>query len=120
MPKVRRGRQSRASTNFPPLPAIPTLMPPPPPLLPAAGLGEQRLAEVQAALAAEAACMAGELQLGHLCETAIELLTAANQPEGHCAFCLEPLLADHLPGGGGGGGAGSAVLRLGCYHCYHL
>jgi hypothetical protein len=60
------------------------------------------------------------MQLGHLCETAIDLLTTANQPEGHCTFCLEPLLP---PGNGGGGGEASgsaAVLRLGCYHCNHM
>ena len=82
-----------------------------------AGLGDARLAGLQAALAAEAASLAGEMQLGHLCETAIDLLTSANQPEGDCTFCLEPLL---LPPGGGGPAPGSAVLRLGCYHCNHM
>ena len=97
------------------------------PLRPAAapaGLGDARLAGVQAALAVEAAQLAGELQLGHLCETALDLLTAGNQPEGACAFCLEPLLAADGPsgasGGGGSGGSGTrALLRLGCYHAYH-
>lgn len=87
---------------------------------------------MQAALAAEAAQLAGELQLGHLAETALDLLTAANEPEGDCAFCLEPLLAAGRSGsnGGGGGsggggccgggrGSGPALLRLGCYHAYH-
>lgn len=81
------------------------------------GLGDARLAGIQSALAAEAAAMAGELQLGHLCETALDLLTDANQPEGDCAFCLEPLL--HPDDSRGGNGAAPSVLRLACYHCYH-
>lgn len=83
---------------------------------PRAGLGDARLASVQSALEGEAAAMAGELQLGHLCETALDQLTAANQPEGGCAFCLEPLLG---AGGGEGSGDGLPVVRLACFHCYH-
>lgn len=83
---------------------------------PRAGLGDARLAGIQSALEGEAAAMSGELQLGHLCETALDQLTAANQPEGGCAFCLEPLLG---AGGGECGGDGLSVVRLACFHCYH-
>ncbi len=77
-------------------------------------MGDARLAGIQSSLATEAAALAGELQLGHLCETAIDLLTDANTPEGACAFCLEPLLL----GAGGAAGGGSCV-RLECFHCFH-
>lgn len=105
-------------------PAYPT-EPPAVQLADARGLGDARLAGVQAALAAEAAALAGELSLGHLVETALDLLTDANQPEGSCAFCLEPL----LPAGAGAAAAGREaagqlpplpLLRLGCYHVYHV
>ncbi|PRW57917.1 E3 ubiquitin- ligase RNF25 [Chlorella sorokiniana] len=84
----------------------------------AKGMGDARLAGIQSSLAAEAASMAGELQLGHLCETALDLLTAANQPEGDCAFCLEPLLGQ-ADSNGRGGRSRLPVVRLACYHCYH-
>lgn len=77
------------------------------------------MARLQAALEAEAAALVGELQLGHLCETAADLLSAANQPEGDCAFCLEPLLLPPTAGASAANGGAAAVLRLGCYHCYH-
>lgn len=56
----------------------------------------------------EAAGLAGELSLGQLVETALELLSAANRPHGPCSFCLEPVAA------------GEPVLRLACFHCYHM
>lgn len=83
---------------------------------PCAGLSDEQLRGLAGALAREAAALAGELSLGQLVETGLELLSAANRPHGPCAFCLEPL----APGGGAGScGSGGAVLRLACYHCYH-
>ena len=62
----------------------------------------------------EATAMAGEMMLGHLCETAKTRLTEMNSPEGDCAFCLLPLVED-------GKHVGSKqLLKLACFHCYHL
>lgn len=85
----------------------------------ARGLGDARVAQLQAALAAEAAALAGELSLGHLVETALDLLTEHNRPEGLCAFCLEPLPPPANPAAPGQGQQ-HALLRLQCYHCFHL
>ena len=74
-----------------------------------AGLGDARLAALQAELSRAAGeALPGEMVLGHLVEVATDLMTAANEPEGDCAFCL--LRLDAAP----------AVLRLDCYHCFHL
>lgn len=77
------------------------------------GLSDYAVAELKATLEREAACMAGEMMLGHLCETAKGLLTEFNRPEGSCAFCLEPLReqADDP--------ANVPIQKLPCYHCYH-
>lgn len=64
------------------------------------------------ALSSEATALAGEMMLGHLCETARNLLTDMNSPEGDCVFCLEPMAE---PGGYPG-----HLQRLPCYHCFHL
>jgi E3 ubiquitin-protein ligase RNF25 len=73
-----------------------------------AGLSDAQVAQVAASLRAEAGAMPGELVLGHLCETALDLLTELNAPEGSCAFCLDPLLPSPSP-----------VLKLACFHCFH-
>ncbi|PSC73115.1 kinase [Micractinium conductrix] len=104
--------------------AIPAGYPAEPPAVVLAdprGLGDARRDALAAALAAEAAALAGELSLGHLVETALDLLTRENQPEGRCAFCLEALLpaAAQRHGGGGGAAAVAPILRLPCYHCFH-
>lgn len=85
----------------------------------ARGLGDGRLGQLQAALASEAAALAGELSLGHLVETALDLLTEHNRPEGLCAFCLERLPDPSDPAAPGAERQG-ALLRLQCYHCFHL
>lgn len=85
----------------------------------ARGLGDVRLAHLRATLAAEAAALAGDCSLGHLVETALDLLSGSNRPEGLCAFCLEPLPApvDHEAAGRG---ERPTLLRLQCFHCFHL
>ncbi|KAL4446819.1 hypothetical protein ABPG77_008063 [Micractinium sp. CCAP 211/92] len=85
----------------------------------ARGLGDGRLGQLQAALALEAAALAGELSLGHLVETALDLLTEHNRPEGLCAFCLERLPDPSDPAAPGAERQG-ALLRLQCYHCFHF
>lgn len=61
----------------------------------------------------EAQGMAGELMLGHLCETAKSLLTDLNAPEGDCAICLEPLVQPP------GSNLSPFVRKLPCFHCLH-
>ena len=78
-----------------------------------AGLGDARRCSLNAALRSEALSLRGELQLGHMVETATDLLAAANCPEGDCCFCLAPLAEAAAAGESG------EVLRLRCFHCYH-
>jgi E3 ubiquitin-protein ligase RNF25 len=90
-----------------------------------AGLSDARLAALQSGLADAAAALAGELALGALVESAIDALTAANWPEGDCAFCLEPLLlAQDATGSRAGHDAEAGdceqCVRLDCFHCFHL
>lgn len=76
---------------------------------------------VLARLKAEAAEFAGEPVLGQLVETASAELTRFNMPEEPCAFCLEPQEPEEPSSSGGAGGAGPPpLLRLPCYHCFHL
>ncbi len=75
-------------------------------------MGEERRRAVLDALCGEATALAGEMMLGHLCETARNLLTDMNSPEGDCVFCLEPLSDP--------GGPSEQLQRLPCYHCFHL
>ena len=86
----------------------------------AAGLGDARVAEVLARLEAEAAELAGEPVLGQLVETASEELTRLNAPGEPCAFCLEPQEPEEPSGGGGDAAGPPRLLRLPCYHCFHL
>ena len=87
-----------------------------------AGLSDAQVAECAALLAAEAAPLRGEMLLGHLCETALDFLTAANHPAGDCVFCLRPVGGAVAAAAGGGGALSPAydVLKLPCYHCFHL
>jgi hypothetical protein len=83
-------------------------------------LGDARVTEVLARLEAEAAELAGEPVLGQLVETASEELTRLNAPGEPCAFCLEPQAPEEPSGGGGAGAGPPRLLRLPCYHCFHL
>ncbi|GAB4815582.1 hypothetical protein N2152v2_002628 [Parachlorella kessleri] len=83
-------------------------------------LSDKQLAACQQALHHEAASLRGEMMLGHLCETAIDLVTAANHPSGDCAFCLEPVSAAGEGPAAGRHTPAFDVLKLGCYHCFHL
>lgn len=76
------------------------------------------MAACLAALVAEALALHGEMMLGHLLETATDFVTAANHPSGDCAFCLEPV----VPAAAAGPAASPAygVVKLGCYHCFHM
>ena len=58
--------------------------------------------------------IAGEMMLGSLIEAAKDAMTEINQPEGHCIFCLDPLVPP------GTVPSQDLLLRLSCYHCYHL
>ena len=80
------------------------------------GLDDERAAEVLVALRAEAAKLAGEPALGQLVASATDLLTRFNVPSEACAFCLE----SQVPEEGGAGAGPPQLLRLPCYHCYHL
>lgn len=73
----------------------------------------------------ESANLAGEMVLGHLCELALELMTAANHPSGTCAFCLEELISNSLatPSLASSSTATNyaySILKLPCFHCFHL
>eukprot|EP00887_Chlorella_sp_A99_P003414 scaffold7.g3414.t1 len=104
------------------------------------GMGDARAARVLAALRTDAAALEGDMMLGTLVDTALDLLTEANCAEGDCVFCLEAMRL----GGGQAAAAGGAaegvaglaaapaaaeepashpaypVLRLECYHCFHM
>ncbi len=80
----------------------------------AAGMSDKRIDTVMSRLQAETKGLLGEMMLGSLIEAAKDAMTELNQPEGHCIFCLEQLVPEginpiHPP-----------LLRLPCYHCYHL
>lgn len=92
----------------------------------AAGLGDQRAAEILGHVRQEAAALAGDMQLGALVDLAISLLTEQNRPEGHCAFCLEAVglegvgldhvgqITEHADN------LAYAMMRLDCFHCFHM
>ena len=77
-------------------------------------MSDIRIDKVISRVRAEAHNLLGEMMLGSLIETAKETMTEMNQPEGHCIFCLETLVADDLTP------SQKTLLRLPCYHCYHL
>ena len=81
-----------------------------------AGLEDERTAEVLTALRATAAELAGEPVLLQLVASAIDLLTRYNTPGEACAFCLEA----QVPEEDGAGAGPPQLLRLPCYHCFHL
>lgn len=78
------------------------------------GMSDQRINKVIAQLSTEANNLLGEMMLGCLIETAKDTMTAMNQPEGHCIFCLEDLVPV------GATPSQETLQRLPCYHCYHL
>jgi hypothetical protein len=61
--------------------------------------------------------------LGHLTETVRDMLTVMNSPEGDCIFCRGPLQDDgsaNPPSTSGRAEEEEELLRLPCYHAYHL
>lgn len=78
------------------------------------GMSDKRIAGVLSQLHTVADSLAGEMMLGSLIEAAKDAMTDINQPEGHCVFCLEPLVPP------GTVPSQDLLLRLPCYHCYHL
>ena len=77
-------------------------------------MSDKRIADVLSQLHTVADSLAGEMMLGSLIEAAKDAMTDINQPEGHCVFCLEPLVpSGTVP-------SQDLLLRLPCYHCYHL
>ena len=78
-------------------------------------MSDARIEVVMSRLQAEASSLVGELMLGSLIETARDAMTAINQPEGNCIYCLEDLVpADWDPNKQVQG-----LLRLPCYHTFH-
>lgn len=79
-------------------------------------MSDARIAVVMSRLQAEASSLLGEMMLGSLIETARDVMTDINHPEGNCIYCLESLIptvrdqASDLQG----------LLRLPCYHTFHL
>ena len=84
-----------------------------------AGLSDARQAQLRSRLQEEAVGLAGSMMLGHLAETARDALTAMNSPEGDCVFCRCPLREDRSAPGISGQDE-EELLRLPCYHVYHL
>lgn len=85
------------------------------------GLGDERQARLLDELRREAGAQAGELVLGHLVEVAADTLSELNHPEGHCIFCLEGMEAPAPPPSGRQDAAGgSALVKLPCYHVFHV
>lgn len=77
-------------------------------------MSDSRIDKVITQLSTEANNLLGEMMLGSLIETAKDTMTAMNQPEGHCIFCLEGLVPE------GSTPSQETLQRLPCYHCYHL
>ena len=80
----------------------------------AAGMSDKRIDTVMTCLQAETKGLLGEMMLGSLIEAAKDAMTEMNQPEGHCIFCLEQLVPEGISS------IHPPLLRLPCYHCYHL
>lgn len=86
------------------------------------GLGDDRAEQVLEALQNEAGSLVGEMMLGQLVESAEELLTERNAPEGDCALCMEPFqtASSSASAEPPGSGKNEALAKLPCYHCFHL
>ena len=84
------------------------------PIFAASGMSDARIDKVITRLRGEAQNLLGEMMLGSLIEAAKDSMTELNEPEGHCIFCLDDLVpAKTTP-------SQQTLLRLPCYHCYHL
>lgn len=79
-----------------------------------AGLGDMRVKELLSRLRQEAEESVGNMVLGLLIETARDVLTGMNNPEGDCIFCMNSL-SDQASTSGSG-----ELMKLPCYHCFHL
>ncbi len=72
------------------------------------------MADLLSRLRQDAAGSLGTMVLGLLIEAARDALTAMNSPEGDCIFCMCSLMEE-------ASGSGSReLIRLPCYHCFHL
>lgn len=79
-----------------------------------AGLGDARVAELLSSLRQEAQESVGNMVLGLVIETARDVLTGMNSPEGDCIFCMDSLLDEASTSGS------QELTKLPCYHCFHL
>lgn len=77
-------------------------------------MSDRRIDTVMTRLQSEANSLLGEMMLGSLIEAAKDAMTDMNQPEGHCIYCLEQLVPKGVMP------SHKFLLRLPCYHCYHL
>ncbi len=77
-------------------------------------MSDTRIDAVMTRLQAETKGLLGEMMLGSLIEAAKDAMTEMNQPEGHCIFCLEQFVPEGISPNQ------TPLLRLPCYHCYHL
>jgi hypothetical protein len=87
-----------------------------PPFGIAAGLGDGRQAELLRSLKQEAEASLGSMMMGLLVESARDTLTSMNRPEGDCIFCMSSLSEEP----GTSGRSDTDILKLPCYHCFHL
>lgn len=101
------------------------------------GLDEHDVSVLLNILRKEASSMKGELILGHLIETALDVITDMNLPRGSCSLCLELLeespsavgsfddegLKDGRgplrPSEGNTGTIRHMAVKLPCYHAFH-
>ena len=79
-----------------------------------AGLGDARVRELLSRLRQDAEESVGNMVLGLLIETARDLLTGMNAPEGDCIFCMNGLSGEASTSGS------PELMKLPCYHCFHL
>ncbi|CAL8471319.1 g10861 [Coccomyxa elongata] len=80
----------------------------------AKGLGDARVAQLLSRLRQEAQESVGNMVLGLVIETARDVLTGMNNPEGDCIFCMNSLSDEASTSDS------RELTKLPCYHCFHL